>query len=325
MQQSIYGKICSRLHDGILPEDFYIENPRDQGSHHLPGALDGLSVYLMGFSHPDASGQKLIARAVAKASEGDVDQVIAYLQELCKKYRAVDAVDELQNYIRNHVRKLNMRNIYHSAVYILLNSREIEVVKLGMEILEIFVEVDDHSKETLRRLALYEEFTLPAVWNMRKWENANEELFALAKKVRGWGRIHVLEYLDANCGEIKDWLVTEGGNNLVDRNYTAMICWQQGEIEDRLKGKISREEYKGISYIIEGLLKDEPAPGISALQIDYPELSLRRYLRQSEDFSLTEEEYDVILSIKKWAESQETPSLSLIEDCDRILAAREVE
>ena len=73
------------------------------------------------------------------------------------------------------------------------------------------IETDKDTIEKVRLLALSDEFTLYCLDILVccldilvQLEDSNEEIFEIAKKVKGWGRIHSIEYLQATNNKIKE-------------------------------------------------------------------------------------------------------------------------
>lgn len=121
-------------------------------------------------------------------------------------------------------------NAVHSYAVQCLDSGEVDIVKLGLILTELFVEKDENVKDKIRTLGLSDEFTIFCVFNMLNWENGNDEVFRLAQKVHGWGRIHAVERLDPVNSEIKEWLLREGIDNRVMSEYSAPDVYEKADI-----------------------------------------------------------------------------------------------
>ena len=107
------------------------------------------------------------------------------------------------------------------------------------------------AKALFEDLGLSDEFTLFVIFIMQQWENANEEIFRLAKKTKGWGRIHAIERLIPDTPEIREWLLREGIRNKVLPAYSALNCWEGSEAENLLFApEISQEDFAAISELI---------------------------------------------------------------------------
>ncbi|MDE7299615.1 MAG: hypothetical protein K2N94_12455, partial [Lachnospiraceae bacterium] len=155
-----------------------------------------------------------------------------------------------------------------------------DIVKYGQEMIEVFSEPGGDLKEVIRTLGLSDEFTLFAVFHMREWEGGNDEIFSLARKVRGWGRIHAVEQLEPESEEIRKWLLKEGISNEVVPDYSALTVYQKANIRELLAGEATEDELYSIAAVIRALLSEEPVQGISA--IEDADQMLLDFLRQAE-------------------------------------------
>ncbi|MBQ6294045.1 MAG: hypothetical protein IJK77_09375 [Lachnospiraceae bacterium] len=318
MEKSIYERISENIADGELVKGFSLPEESDSAPvKFAPGAFDGICIYHMGPDELDDEGRAALGEALASASTGKHEQTDALFFEWTKKHRAIGMVDEIQNYVREHKEELKIGYMYQSAKYIILHSAHIECVKIGLELLELFRAPFADVEEAVRVLGLYDEFTIFAVWNIRQWEDGNLEVFGLARKVHGWGRIHAIEFLEADTDEIRRWLLTEGCVNDVMPAYSALTVWEKCGAEEILRGKPSREEFKAILRIVEALLDEGPCPGIS--QVENAENVLLRLLELAPDHYLTAEDLSVILAVKRRAENKKEPLTAVISACDGVL------
>ena len=319
MEKSIYQQICDHISDGILDDSFSLPDEVQGFSpvRFAPGAFDGMCMYHMRVGGLDADSTKEMAVALKAAARGSFREADELFHEWTKEHRAISYIDDLQKYIMDHASKLDPGKMHYSAISLILHSRYIECVKIGLEILELFNEPDEKTKEILRRIGLYDEFTIFAVWNMQKWTNGNAEIFALAKKTHSWGRIHAVERLEPETEDIRQWLLTEGAINNVMSAYSSLPCWQKSHAEQILFGNPAPEEYKAILTLIEGLLDEGPVPGISTLE--NAEEILLRFLEISENYDLTADDYDVILTIQQWADNEDRPCTSVSEAANAVL------
>lgn len=318
MSKPIYQIICDNIVDSHLPEDFSLENPEDTDKFTwAPGALDGVTLYHMGPEDMSAAGTKELAQALRCASRGSAAEAEKKFCTWSEMHRAIASVDTIQNYVIRHQRQLDPTRIHSTAVHMILHSENAECVKIGLVLIELFTEPEEKLKEIIRRLGLYDEFTIFAVWNMQKWEGGNEEIFRLARETHSWGRIHAVERLEPETNEIRRWLLTEGTVNSVVNAYSSLTCWQKSGAQELLFGAISYEEYQAIAVLIEGLLDEEPVPGIS--ECENPKEILVQFLSQSHNFELSWEDYSTIYEIKLWAEDDENDASNLLAECKTLL------
>ena len=318
MEKSIYERISENVRDGALPEGFSLPDEMDSAPvKFAPGAFDGICIYHMGPDELDDEGRAELGRALASASTGNRAETDALFFEWTKKHRAISMVDEIQNYVRDHKDELKIGYLYQSAKYMIFHSTHIECVKIALELLELFRGAMADVTDAVSVLGLYDEFTIFAVWNLRKREDGNEEIFSLAKKVHGWGRIHAVEFLEPNTDEIRRWLLTEGAENDVMAAYSALTVWEKCGADELLKGKPSAEEYGALLRLAEGLLDEGPCPGISGL--DDAEGMLLRLLELAPDYIPTLDGCETVLAIKHWAERKKAPLTAVAAACGEVL------
>ena len=310
MNKSIFELINDNIADGVLNRDFTLpdESKDDSAPRFAPGALDGICLFHTGPSGLDAAGAGQMAQALEQAAGGYYPNADTLFAEWTQNHRAIKIVDKLQDYVIDHSDQLDGGNILNAAMYLILRSSHIECVKIGLELLELFrisSRDSEEVKEIVRRIGQCDEFTIFAVWNMRKWENGNREVFELAKKVHGWGRIHTVAHLKPDTAEIRHWLLTEGTVNDVMNSYSSLTCWQKAQAEAVLFGHPSPEEYKGLSTLLDGLLNEGPVQGISTLE--NADKILLRFLEISKDYEPSSQNQDLLQAVRQWLDQIDEP------------------
>lgn len=119
----------------------------------------------------------------------------------------------------------------------------------------------------LKILGLHDEFTIYstiAIVNLS--ENPVLDLWDLAQKVDGWGKIQLVDRLakEGLSQQIKDWLIFEGYKNNIMYEYLAFPCALYGELHAKLENKqIDRTLFRASADIIESLIIGGPAQDIS--------------------------------------------------------------
>ena len=180
------------------------------------------------------------------------------------------------------------------------------------------VETDEETIEKVKILALSDEFTLYCLNIFVKLENSNEEIFKIAKKVKGWGRVHSIGYLEVTNDEIKEWILEEGCHNYVLPAYTAYTCAKKINLIEILNdGKISNKKFNDISYLMNALLDESAITGMSALEDR--ELLIERYLEKAKTLSSTEDDYRALMTLKEYIKNNKEINNNLIKICDEIL------
>ncbi|MBQ8316957.1 MAG: hypothetical protein IJX85_01315 [Lachnospiraceae bacterium] len=301
--KALYDIISEAIVDGELPEDFHLpETTIDGNISWADGAMDGVGVYHMGTRPIGELQLLLVGNAMDAAGAGDFEKAEHCLREavsgkLGDGY-ALCIMDDMQRYIIKNAEKLSPQNVFQFAMHQILTSDHKECVKLGLAILELIKsDIDVKIKSHIMTVALSDEFTLFAIYAISKWDNANDYIFQLAKKVHGWGRVHAVAALKPDTEEIKDWLIKEGVHNGVMAAYSAYECWSKGDAEARLVKELDSEEYAGIRDIIDGLLDEGPVAGISRLENQ--DRYMKAFLKQSQGRKLEADDYGLIYQLRE--------------------------
>ena len=294
---SIFSNIKNAFYNGKLPDDYKL--PR-YGAKPMfaDGAQDGTAIYHLELEDADENDRLL--EAFKLMSNADFPAAEALLESILQNNYATKLADDIHKVLFQNQEILDAGNIYRFAVNNLLASKNKELVKADMVILELFP-CDEPVRGAVRILGQCKEFTLFAIWVMRKWDDGNEEIFALAKKVRDWGRIHAIEYLEADTEDKKEWLLYEGLKNIFMPEYSALTVFHKAEAAKVFAmEELSYETYHALAMLLEGLLDEGPVPGIS--QIENRMLILQQFLDHSAKQKLTVDDLEVVLVIAQWCD-----------------------
>jgi len=312
---SIYELIKTSIQpNGELPEDFKLPPKDPNGVPWADGAIDGVSIYHLVENEEDIEPLKNI---VFQISEGKFEEAQNNLENL--DFFMISRREALLNWIIQEKEKINANNLYEFASSQLVNTKNIEIVKFCLSILSIMgVERDTDTIEKVKTLALSDEFTLYCLYILLKLENSNEEIFKIAKKVKGWGRIYSVKYLKVTDDEIKEWILEEGCHNYIIPAYTAYTCAKKINLIEILnQEKISSKKFNDISYLMNALLDEEAITGISTLEDR--ELLIERYLEKAKTLSSTEDDYLAVMALKEYIKNNKEINDELIKICDEIL------
>ena len=319
---SIYELIKNSIQtNGELPEDFKLPPKDPNGIPWADGAMDGVYIYHTVRKEEDIEALKSI---VFQISEGKFEEAQTNLDKL--DFSMVSRRHSLLNWIVQEEEKINLNNLYEFATLQLTTSKNIELIKFCLSVLTIVnIETDKDTIEKVKILALSDEFTLYCLDILVycldvlvQLEDLNEEIFEIAKKVKGWGRIYSIEYLEATNDEIKEWILEEGCHNYVLPAYTAYTCAKKINLVEILnEDKISNKKFNDISYLMNALLDETAITGISALEDR--ELLIERYLEKAKTLASTEEDYEAVRLIKEYVEDNEEIDKKFIKICDNIL------
>ena len=279
---SIYDYIKAHTKDGCIAKDFEIPWICDEWA---PGAKDGVLLYHTAPLQPDPAREEEILKALRMMSEEDNGQyakaVFGIFEKIEEKDSIIKLFDEIIRLIASHQTELNLGNLLNFGDWLICQGVTLLSVKLGLTVIAAFNV--PFVEEVMTEFGVYDEFTYYAarVLSRNTWENGNEELFRLAKNVRGWGRIHAVRYIRPETPEIRDWLLYEGADNEILSQYSADICLQKAGAEGRLDSTLSQREFEAIGKLIETALESGPCPGITD-----GERILPKYLAKEKEFPI---------------------------------------
>lgn len=264
--KSIYETIKENIMNGELPGDFSL--PSDNSENKIgfeDGALDGIFVYHM--AHADMSEESLskLNELMHNVSDGNFELGSAVLSDFARDNTALNSIDEFEGFIYDNTDWIDPNKLHRFAEECLM-SDDRNIVKYGMEMIEVFSEPNENIKEVIRNLGLSDEFTIFAIFNMQHWSNSNDEIFRLAQKVHGWGRVHAVKYLEPANEEIKSWLLKEGVKNNIMPDYSALVVYEKADVRSLLKGELTDDALNSVVLIIDSLLSEGPVCGISAIE-----------------------------------------------------------
>lgn len=317
---SIFEMIANALNeDGMLPDHFHLpdEHFEEKGLKFAPGALDGIAFYHgLGPSDEEKEFASLI-NAIKAASDGDKELAFSYAYEFAAKGMMLHHIDNMQKYLIDNEAELNTQNIADFAVELMYDGEKKEAVKFALAILELFdTNQSEMYKEPIRLLAKYDEFTLSAVFHMRNWDNASQEMFDAVKCVHDWGRIHIVRIWEPENEEMEEWLIKNGVKNGV-AEYSGLDCFEKVHYMDRLGKDMSLEIYRGMAAIMSDLLMEGPVPGISAIE-NKQEL-FREFLNASKKRNdLEASDYRGLLDLMNYCEDSENDCTEYYQEIKQI-------
>lgn len=298
--KSIYELIEENLDDnGLLDSSFSLPENKEQDIRFIDGAVDGISLYHMAYAGIKDEELNDLADIIKAASDGNIKKADDILSGFLSVRGMIGIIDDFREYITEHADEFDPVNIFQYAVHLVLESPDKECVKAGLTLLSLF-DLPDELQEVVRTIGISDEFTLFSLICMFEWDEPQKEIFSLAKRVHGWGRIHAVEYLSADTDEVKRWLLFHGVENSIMPEYSAYTCYEKAGVADLLRRKsLTQEEVHAILNIIGALLSEGPVEGIAAVKDPGRTLlSVVRHAHSAEPLKI--EDYDVIEKILAW-------------------------
>ena len=302
---SIHGFIRSRIRDGRiglsddaadLPDEALIQ---DAGSPRwIAGGRDGAYAH-----HGGGGSEKQKAAAVFEALSAVLstasERNLRALYDLLREDSVIGYIDPLIDRIREASRSdevLRPDRLNGLARWLAATAPDRGAVKFAIAMLGLVKVEGREDEELLLALGRHEEFTLYVVIAIQnRSEDPERDLFALAKHVEGWGRIHVVEGLaETQDPEIKAWLLREGFRNAVMYEYLAYTAATAGGLLQELMAPEPDDALlEGAGEILEALVYGGPAQDMDdyAEGAEATEIYLRHMARRArtlKDFLIVE-------------------------------------
>ena len=259
---SIFDKIDDELqYADELPKSFTVQTKKS--SDELvweDGAQDGVYVYHNRYPTPDI---KPLINAIREISANNYSLAETMLLDFFNDENNVmiSCIDEVQTWILTNSDDLDGERIYFFARSLLINTQEKEIVKFAISVLEIMnLQDDDSVIEIVEEMGLSDEFTLFTIYLFSKLKNGNENIFEMAQKVHGWGRIHAVEWLEPTTEEIKDWLLHEGINHIMPEYSGVEVANKIGLVERLQAATPTSREYVELGNILQAVLMGIDGP-----------------------------------------------------------------
>jgi hypothetical protein len=236
-----------------------------------PGAMDGVMSHHAGSGSAEERLRSVVEALRAVLRRPDAGRLAA-LYALLRDGETLAVVDGILEALRAEARAgkswLDVERLHALALWLATRAADREPVKFGLALLGLVSVPDD--TEVLRTLGQHDEFTLyAAVALSNTREDPEAELFGLAQRVHGWGRVHLVERLaaEAKSPELRQWLVREGFRNAIMYEYLAHACAEGGRLREQLEvAEPDDALLLGASELWSALLAGGPAPDVDSYE-----------------------------------------------------------
>jgi hypothetical protein len=216
-----------------------------------PGAQDGVLTHHWG-GQADGTEVGRLSAALIEAASRHTGSAFEAVHEAAREMRIISMVDEVLTGVRSS--GIDPEGCYQVAYRLATEGRHREPVKLGIALLGLFDAV--HHRDELMTLGRHDEFTLFAAVALENREDggAEADLWELARDVRGWGRVHIVERLaETENPALREWILREGFRNEVMDSYLAGIAAGTGRLADALTGEPDEELLNAAGDILSAL------------------------------------------------------------------------
>lgn len=286
--------------EGRLPREFILpKDPDDERSlFFADGAQDGIAYFHTQPAKLNDEEADLIVDALNAMVGGHIDTADELFLKLTKTRRALEFGGVLCDIVEENASIINPIHAYSYGMHLVTMAKDKELVKTGLALHHKAAEDKLKGfKQIITDLAYCNEFTWFCLPIIQKWDGGNDLIFEIAKHLYGWGRVHACEFLEPETREIRQWFLAEGVDNGVMPPYTALEAWNKSDAASLLDCRLTQEGFTCISRIMAALLDEGPCCGISL--VEDPEIAIRKFLNQAQNFKLSPDDYEVIKTIEE--------------------------
>lgn len=230
-----------------------------------PGLLDAM----FGADDSDDSQKKVkeLSRHLKKiATKGDKASEQEFYTLITENEGVIGIIDEFLQTVVNESLPIQPY-LFNYAKDLATKTDKRNAVKFGIAILGLCQ--NKSVLNDIKILGLHDEFTVYSSVSIEYLsDDVVNDLWELAQKVDGWGKIQLVDRLTRLelAEPIKDWLLLNGYKNSIMYEYLAYTCAINGELHKKLESEqIEHKLFKSTSDIIEALIAEHnPAEDITS-------------------------------------------------------------
>jgi hypothetical protein len=256
---SIYNFLTRNLNDeGRLNDeanDLPDEKPTNETElRWAPGLLDSM------FGAQDSDESKLkveeLVKLLKRISEyGDKRSEANFYKLITETDSIIGIIDDFLEKATNLSLPINPY-LFEFSKDLAFKTNHRNSVKVGVAMIGICKGKSVLNK--IKIIALHDEFTLFSIVSISNIsEDIVNDFWEIAKKVDGWGKIHVVERLSKMelPNAIKNWLIIDGYKNNIMYEYLAYTCAVNGDLHDAIRQEtIDISIFKASAEIIAALI-----------------------------------------------------------------------
>ena len=241
------------------------------------GAWDGVVSHHMGGSEKKSARVDKLEQALENLLRFSTNENLNALYQEIVADSIYSIADEIVKRVATRIPRVQPE-IAAIGRYFVKGADKREATKFGIILLSVAGNKSDIP--LLETLARNDEFALfAAVALARLVDDPEQCLWRLARKVHGWGRIHLVERLDGTTNpQIQDWMLREGFRNSVMDNYLAELCARNGKLDEVLEQReLDRPLLDSAADLLSAILEGGPSAGID--DYEHAPQALQAYMK----------------------------------------------
>lgn len=302
-ETSLLEWITQNRKDGVLqdflPDDDSIATlfPQLKDMNFVDGMLDGI----MGAS--DSNEAQILFDlfcefADANLDDALVDEYLGRIYLFSTTYRTLGYIDDfLELFLKCEAKnKDKIQPIaFITAGQFLHKATHREPVKLALAILGVSY-LNDEELSLYSLFGLADEFANYVAVALKRNER-NDIICQLIKKVKGWGRIQYLNFLEIKDEQTREWLLFEGYKCDINDNYTAPLCMQKGDLLGFIKERgFDDALYDATAAMFDALMGSGSGPHKITEYEDYDE-TFSLFFAHSKGVQMNAQRFRILLSL----------------------------
>ena len=291
-----------------LSEDGYMLPDEDRLNHGsklrwAAGAWDGVTTHHMGAGQGEEAVRKTVELVLAYSRQPTAANKAAVYRHVIAAH-VVSIIDPVIEALLSET-GIGHDRLYELARSFVTQAPDREPVKFGVALLGLFRQPAD--TDLFQTLGRHDEFTLfCAVALANSSDVPDGALWALARNVTGWGRIHAVERLARTENPaVKRWLLREGFRNSVMYEYLAATCARAGGLLAALsEDDVDRGLLTAAGEIIQALIAGGPAEGMDDYEDARP--VIEAYLGHMEPSAETVKDFLHVNAVKGYLDEDDS-------------------
>ena len=260
---SIYKDLISNIDDnGFLSYKFDINkyNTNKINTSYSPGGADAFYVFSNKFDSSYKEDNTIIDLLEDFKNDYDIKNfytdLVNYIEDK-DDYLLLYNIDYINEYFSKNRDSIKPEMIYKLSKYIINETDNTEALKLGIYLISQF-DLGRIDKKMILDLALCDEFTFYSLfYGIIKFDDSNELIFNLLKKVFGIGRLFLIDQLKVDSNEKREYLVLNSNIESISNIGVGRIIGTKINIQNYILEKVDGDIYIGLSNIINSLVFSE--------------------------------------------------------------------
>jgi len=258
---SIYNDLKDNIdNNGYLSYKFDISKYSKVNASYNLGGADAFYIFSNNFDN-EYREDKFIINLFEKFKDNyDIKDFCSKLEEYINNredFLLIYNIDFINEYFINNKKDIKPEFVYKLSRYIIAETDNVEVLKLGIYLLCQF-DLGKIDKKIILDLALCDEFTFYSLfYGIIKFQDSNELIFDLIKKVYGIGRLFLIDQLVVDSTEKREYLVLNTNFESIGNIGIGRVIGTKINILNYLSLEVSDDIYIGLSNVVNSIIFSE--------------------------------------------------------------------